>query len=172
VYIRPKFSGSNAMKVLGILICSCSFIPTDDKPVELPKDVFEISSSTIQMPLNIPADVKQKLKTGRLFVSTNKGKSWTHEKDFDSEDKEVFFDAPDDGLYWFAVQFLYKDGEEAPPKVAGLTVSMKVYVNTEGRTIKRLKTYSELLKENDEMLQTIETLKKRIAELEASQKSK
>ena len=80
------------------------------------------------------------------------------------------FNAPEDGLYWFAVQFVDKDGKSEPADLKKLHVDVKVFVNTSGKAVKMRKSYAELQSENDELRKKVEELEKKLAEREPSRK--
>jgi hypothetical protein len=84
----------------------------------------------------------------------------------------VTFTAPEDRLYWFALQLVYKDGHSEPADVEDLQANMKVYVNTTGRTLKVRKSSGELLQEVEELRTKVERLEQRIKELEAERKAR
>src|ERR1700723_2860213 len=99
------------------MLASCIlllWVSQNPDPIELPKDVHEFRNLYFGLPVNFPPESKAKVKTVRLFVSFDKGKSWAHEKDYSSEEKLVTFTAPDDGLYWFSLQIVFEDGKEVP----------------------------------------------------------
>jgi hypothetical protein len=62
-----------------------------------------------------------------LFASADKGKTWKEvdtispkEVDTISPDEDAFvFHAPEDGLYWLAVQTLGRDGKAEPSELTG-----------------------------------------------------
>jgi hypothetical protein len=136
-------------------------------PVELRKDEFEIQSRRFAMALMFQTDKKDNIECIRLFVSEDRGKSWKHEKDYKSPVEKVTFTAPDDGLYWFAAQIVFKDGKRQPGELDDLEPAMKVYVNTQRRTMKVRKSYEELQREVEELRKTVEKLQKKIKKLEA-----
>lgn len=122
------------------------------------------------MPLLLDPARQAKIKLIRLFFSEDHGKTWQHQQDYDPTDKQVTFTAPRDGLYWFTLQVVLKDGKKEPANKRDLAPSMKVLVNTERRALKVQKTYAELQREVEELRKTVEQLKKRIKELESNRK--
>jgi hypothetical protein len=79
----------------------------------------------------------------------------------------VTFTAPRDGLYWFAVQTVRKDGRREPVNLDALAPVRKVYVNTERKPVKAQKFYDELQREAEDLRKAVEQLQKRIKELES-----
>ena len=141
-------------------------------PVKISRDVTEIQTRRFALPIRYKADQKSKIERVRLFVSQDRGKSWQHEKDYKPTAEQLKFTAPDDGLYWFALQIVFKDGKSEPAKLEDLEPAMKVYVNSERRTLKVKKSYGELQSEVEELRITVEQLQKKIKELETKRKSK
>ncbi|MDY3553465.1 hypothetical protein R5W24_002567 [Gemmata sp. JC717] len=92
-------------------------------------------------------------------MSEDRGRTWRHEGDYGADTKLIRFDAPDDGLYWFGLQVVFKDGTATPADVKQLKADRKVFVNTNGRPVVMKKEYAVLQAEN-------EALRRRIAELE------
>jgi hypothetical protein len=142
------------------------------EPVELHKDEFEIQTRRFAMSFMSQTGKKDNIECIRLFVSEDRGKSWKHEKDYKPTVEKVTFTAHDDGLYWFALQIVFKDGKSKPDELDDLGPVMKVYVNTERRTIKVRKSYGELQREVVELQKTVQKLQKKIKELEANRKPK
>ncbi len=141
-------------------------------PVELYKDEHEIRTRHFALPLMYQTDKTDNIKCIKLFVSEDRGKSWKHERDYKPTADKVTFLAPDDGLYWFAVQIVFKDGKSQPDELDELEPAMKVYVNTERRAIKVRKSYGELQREVEELQKTVEKLQKTIKKMEADRKPK
>jgi hypothetical protein len=141
-------------------------------PLELPKDVYEIQRRRFAMPICVNRDGRDKIEKFRLFVSEDQGKTWKHEKDYKLSDNLVLFAAPRDGLYWFAVQKVLKDGDSDPAERDDLVPAMKVYVNSKRRAFKVQKSYEELEREVEELRMTVEQLQKKIKQLESDRKPK
>ena len=97
---------------------------------ELPKDVIETKYLTFVIPVQVSPEGQKEIKTLRIFVSVDRAKTWKHFKDGKPGDKEFTFTAPRDGLYWFAVQVVRKDGTVEPGAVTDLTPNLKVFVNS------------------------------------------
>src|SRR5262245_20217616 len=137
------------------------------EPIELDKDVEEMPTRDFAMPLRLAPDRKERVERIRLFVSEDRGKTWKHEKDYKPSDTEVVFSAPRDGLYWFALQVVLKDGKSEPPKLEELPAAMKVYINSQRKALKPKKSYEELQNEVWELRGLVEELRKRIKRLES-----
>jgi hypothetical protein len=73
----------------------------------------------------------------RLFYSEDQGKSWRLAKESAPTKDAVRFSAPRDGLYWFALQVIWKDGSKKPPALRDLLPAWKVYVRTTANGVER-----------------------------------
>lgn len=96
-------------------------------PIVLERDIVDFPSVKFRIPYIVDADAKAKADHIRIFVSTDQGKSWKHESDIEPGE-DLKFQAPRDGLYWLAVQTVWKDGRTSPVEVR--SASVKVFVNT------------------------------------------
>ncbi len=149
----------------GIVVIAASFaLPV--QPTELPKDAWELEAREFLLPLRVKQDAEGQIERIRLYMSQNGGKTWTHVKDAKATDDNIRYKAPKDGLFYFALQIVYRNGKCEPAELNQLTAQQKVYVNTEHKTLKPQKSYEDLQSEVEELHKTVERLKKRVAELE------
>jgi hypothetical protein len=109
---------------------------TSAKPEQLGEDVSVIETRSFALPLMIRPDLKDRIDNVRLYVSQDSGKSWVHHANAGTKETSIRYDAPRDGLHWFAVQVVFKDGKTDPADEKGLLPSQKVYVNSERKPIK------------------------------------
>jgi hypothetical protein len=141
--------------------------------IELPKDVHEIRTRQFAMPLRFDPDRRAKIEKVRLFVSADQGKTWKHKKDYKPRDKQlIFFTAPRDSEFWFALQVVFKEGDSEPAEPDDLAPAMKVYVNSERKALKAQKSYEELQHEVEELRRTVKQLQMKIKQLESARKPK
>jgi hypothetical protein len=157
------------MHGLAFALLGLGFVP---EPIELSRDVVVVEARQFDFPVEINPEFKGKIKCVRLFASEDKGKTWKHKKDCKPTDKHISFTAPRDGLYYFALQVVFKDGTGKPEDVADLTPGMKVYVNRERKPVKDPKSYEELEREVAELRKTVKQLQKRVKALEGDRKPK
>jgi hypothetical protein len=92
-------------------------------------DVWDVNCRSMRFPLSVEAPRRDAIKKLLFYVSTDCGRSWKKVAEAEPSAKSFRFDAPGDGVYWFAVQVLMKDGTEEP-KTADLSPSMKVHIDT------------------------------------------
>jgi hypothetical protein len=124
----------------------------------LPRDVVEIQTRSIAIPVYVDPVRQQNIDSLRLFVSEDRGKTWRRQAECKPSEKEFTFVAPGDGLYWLAIQIVPKDGTTEPAKVSDLQPTQKVYVNTERRPIQRDKSYGELSEEVSQLKEAVKRL--------------
>jgi hypothetical protein len=66
----------------------------------------------------------------RLYVSTDQGRNWKLSTRAAPDAKQFRFNAPQDGLYWFAVQTVDKQGSLQPRAESDLKPNLKVIVDS------------------------------------------
>jgi PDZ domain len=133
----------------------------------LPPDVVEIQYRTIGIPFYVEPGKQNDIECLRLFVSQDRGKTWQRQAECKPNEKHFHFVAPDDGLYWFAMQIVGKNGAPEPAKVSDLLPIQKVYVNADHRDIKHDKTYGELSEEVTQLRAAVKRLCSPVAEPDA-----
>src|SRR5262245_275843 len=116
----------------GLTLFLC--IPFISNP-PLEPEVELMRERNFKMPLIINRQ-KQEMASLRVFVSTDRGKSWKHVKDYTANAQWAVFQAPGDGLYWCALQILFKKGKAEPADIRDLNAVMKVRVDTKQRVLK------------------------------------
>jgi hypothetical protein len=140
--------------------------------LELPSDVAEMRARHFAMPLQIDSERREKIERIFLYVSEDRGKTWTRKADYKATDEKLNFTAAKDGMYWFALQVEYSDGKKEPSEATDLTPAMKVFVNTERKPVRVQKTYDQLQCEVKDLRKMVEELQRKVRELEADRKSK
>src|SRR5262245_5034422 len=131
-----------AVAVLGLSLAQ-------DPTKTLPEDVVDIPSRQFAFPLNIQPGRKDGIAVIRLYVSEDRGKTWKQSAEGKPSDDRIEFTAAQDGMYWFALQVVLKDGKREPKEVSELRPEMKVLVNTAKKADRppKPKTNEELQRE-------------------------
>ncbi|MBY0524471.1 MAG: hypothetical protein K2R98_13780 [Gemmataceae bacterium] len=113
-------------------------IQDQGEPLSLADDVTEMQTRSFGLPVAVDAQRADRIRRIEVFVSEDRGKSWSLHMTCSSK-KDVFsFTAQQDGEYWFAVRVILKAGKEAlPPDLSDLCPAQKIYVNTAKRLIVR-----------------------------------
>jgi hypothetical protein len=109
---------------------------SSSKPLEVESDVNEIQFRNFNIPIHIDPARQKMIDKVRLFVSEDSGKSWKHFRDYPPRETTARYSTSRDGLYWFAVQVVDRDGNK-DPQDENLEAAMKVYVNSQRVVIKR-----------------------------------
>ena len=148
------------MYVIALAALSC-FLSSNLR--KLTSDVTVIEQRSFRIPVNLDDERKDKIKELRVFFSEDRGKSWRHAGDFEPTADGAVFNATEDGLYWFALQVVFKDGTSEPADPKRLCVDTKVFVNTSGKPVAMQKSYAELLRENEELQKKVKELEKKLA---------
>lgn len=105
-----------------------------DSPVA-DKDVIPIKIRKFNIPTGLDSKEKALLEEVRLLVSRDQGKTWKKVQALPAEEGVRFpFTAPENGLYWFAFQYVLKDGTETPTDPRKLVPRLKVLVSAEEAT--------------------------------------
>jgi uncharacterized protein (TIGR03067 family) len=100
---------------------------------ESPGEIFEIDTRHFAMPLRFEPSQAAMIERVRLFVSEDRGKTWKALEEYRKTDENVTFMAARDGLYYFTLQILLKDGTKDPMDLKDAVSVMKVRVNTQGK---------------------------------------
>ena len=93
------------------------------------KDTVETHAQIYEMPFVLDRDRRLVVDRVVLYVSDDGGLTWKRHSDY-KPGEHLSFEAPHDGIYWFAVQTVEKDGTTKPAR-RNLTVVRKVYFNTQ-----------------------------------------
>jgi len=155
--------------MLGLALTLCFALP--NAPIPLEYGVIELPARKMSIPILYNADRLNEIESMSAYVSTDRGKTWKLLRECKPTDTEVPFDAPRDGLYWFALRVVMKGGHAEPADVNELQAAQKVYVNTAKRTVLKANPSPEdWKKEIAELKAQVTRLQKRIDELEAQRK--
>jgi hypothetical protein len=103
----------------------------------------------------------------KVHVSDDFGKKWRHFKDLDITAQDVALTAPKDGVYWFAIQAESKEGLLDPLTTKDLKPAMKVWVNSERKSLKPNSETADLHGEVARLREIVEQQRKRITDLES-----
>ncbi len=88
-----------------------------------------LKDRSIAIPCNLtanPADVQEVV----LFVSIDQGRQWSRAGAIRPSDRFFAYQAPTDGVYWFNIAVVYKNGSQVPADIAQTPVQQKVIFDT------------------------------------------
>src|SRR5262245_29101500 len=124
-------------------------------------DVIVTERRSFQIPVFLD---DPKVKEYRLFVSRDRGKSWTEIAKGRSDQPAIPFTAPADGMYWFGIQTIRNTGDLVPAQVKDLQPLAKVEVKA---TLSREEQLIQGLRHEISRLQRdVLLLERRLTELE------
>jgi hypothetical protein len=104
--------------------------PTPAAAQEVARDVLYSNYRHFRIPFQAGPG-KERLKQLQLFYSTDQGRTWQPSA-VAPPDQEFFrFICTQDGLYWFTVQTVDRDGRAFPATLEGAQPSLKVVVDTQ-----------------------------------------
>jgi hypothetical protein len=129
--------------------------------------VFTVPSRTFQIPLRVEEGRRAELQEVLLFVSTDSGRSWETAGRVGPDRDSVAFTAPRDGVYWFTVAAVGRDGKQSPADLTGASPMLKVCVETAGKDAPEAAPPADLEQEAARLRAAVEQMEKRVAELEA-----
>ncbi len=113
------------------IVLSTLVLPIDT--VELPSDVTVVDRRIFQLPVMTRPESRNLLEGIRVSVSNDQGKTWALVELAKPTVYAVSFESTRDGMYWFAVQTVGKNGKILP---ANPQPDLKVFINSAGRKIK------------------------------------
>jgi hypothetical protein len=92
--------------------------PAPSEPVKPALSTVTTNKHQFHLPVLISAADRSRLSHVRLFVSTDKGKTWKVHAEGRPDTTAFQFSANRDGAYWFLVQTEDKGGTRYPPDPA------------------------------------------------------
>ncbi len=131
---------------------------------------FTINDKNFKIPIYVDPERLPEIKQIRLFVSTDKGKTWKQIKSVPVGKGSVNYYAPKDGLYWFKIQAVRKDKQLDPEDIDEVPPSLRVLVQTTGEARQSPespeKEIAKLRAHADSLQMEISDLRGKLAELE------
>src|SRR5437870_4868192 len=100
-------------------------------PAGLPPDVYTMRDRHLQIPIRVNDARRGDLVELVLYVSTDQGRTWTGAGKVKPTQDAFNYHAEKDGLYWFSVQAVDRDGKYDPPDIAQVPPALKVMIDTQ-----------------------------------------
>jgi hypothetical protein len=95
-----------------------------------PADVVHLNQRNLQIPITLQPERRNDVQEMRLFASSDQGKTW-QQADVKAPDKEAFvFYAPADGLYWFRVALVTRQGKQEPDNIMQGPPDLKMHIDS------------------------------------------
>ncbi len=134
---------------------------------DTPSDVEHLDTRAFQIPISVQPSQKSEIRELQLFTSTDLGKTWEKSSAVGPDSDCFEFVAPTDGMYWFAVRVLKKDGAFEPRNLSAanhLKVEIKKAKPVSGK--KGNKSVEELKARVEALQQELQQIQKRLEEIE------
>ncbi|HMP01895.1 MAG TPA: hypothetical protein PKC45_05275 [Gemmatales bacterium] len=107
------------------------------------EEPFYLPDREMKIPVTLPPAAKGEVEKLALFVSSDEGKTWRQEVTLPPSGEAVgmgfHYIAPTDGLYWFNVAYINRQGKMEPADIGAVPPQMKLVVDTQ-RPIVRVQT--------------------------------
>lgn len=100
-------------------------------PAAPPSDVWTMRERNFEIPIVVNEARRNDLVELILYVSTDQGRTWVGAGKAKPTQPAFKFHAEKDGLYWFSVQAMDRDGKYDPADIAQSPPAMKVVVETQ-----------------------------------------
>jgi hypothetical protein len=95
-----------------------------------PPDTYTMRNSNLDIPIRFNEAKRAEVKEVELHVSTDQGRTWTFVGRAKPDQQAFRFHAQGDGLYWFAVCTVDKNGHRDPEEIASAKPALKVLIDT------------------------------------------
>jgi len=96
-------------------------------------EVVELTTRDFMIPVMVDPNRRGEVKELLLYVSDDEGKSWELVRRVNPDSKAFVFNAPRDGVYWFSVAAIDKQGRQDPADITRTPPGQKVRVRTTGK---------------------------------------
>ena len=109
-----------------LLVC---LIAPDWQPAPVDPTVYTVQQRAFRVPVQIESR-RGEIEQIALFVSTDQGKAWRETGVISADEDSFRYVAPNDGVYWFAVQIVLKNKTKEPAEPKLLEPALRVAVET------------------------------------------
>jgi hypothetical protein len=131
---------------------------------------LEFATRDVRLPTGSDPDRVKGWDKVRIYVSSDRGKTWASAGEYAPSASEVRYQAPRDGEYWVAAQFVRTDGRAEPAGPEGLTARWKVRVETTRPSVRPDPPPADLREEAIALRREVERLRQRVRDLEAGKR--
>ena len=116
--------------LLGGLLCLSRPCYVSAQPVGDGPQTFHEQRRKFFIPFDLPGVEPSELRKLQLYVSENGRTNWVPDATADPAKRGFNFETRSDGVYLFAVQVEYRDGERVPDQARDLVAMLRVVVDT------------------------------------------
>jgi hypothetical protein len=96
----------------------------------IPPDVYTMRNRNLEIPIRTDQSKRAEIRELVLYVSTDQGRTWTQAGLVQPDQETYKFHAPSDGLYWFNVCAVFRDGSRDPEDISAAPPKLKVLIDT------------------------------------------
>ena len=104
-------------------------------PGQAAPDLLPFNQAKMEIPIRYDPALKNDIKDLLLFVSNDNGKSWNQYAIAEPNSDKFLFTAPADGMYWFNMMIVDKNGRRDPPDVYKVAPGLKVLIDTKSPVV-------------------------------------
>ncbi len=110
------------------ILLSCLLLAASDGAAEEPS---YMNTTQIEFPLNIAKERRHEIRDVVLYVSRDEDRPlhWERANSIPLDKTNFKYEAPGDGVYWFVIQTVWKNGKLDPPKIENVQTGLKVVVD-------------------------------------------
>jgi hypothetical protein len=124
--------------------------------------LIRIDTRSFAIPVHVAEYHRANVESLRLMVSVDSGTTWKAGGQVKPDAEFFVFTAPVDGVYWFAVQLILKNGIKSPSTLGRAEVGQKVLVETA-----RDRVQNRSVKEPTEIASRIDRLREEMQKVQA-----
>jgi hypothetical protein len=156
---------------LSLLACLAVLVPAHAAD---PDQHYVMDMRKFDIPIVLPDDGDRRAEIDRLilYVSIDRGKSWQKVAEAQVTARFFHFSAPQDGVYWFNVQAILKNGRADPNEIGSLPPALKVVVETNGPLEPLAVKKEDLEREIAALRAVLRKLERQLTELEDKKTSR
>jgi RNA polymerase sigma factor (sigma-70 family) len=132
-----------------------------------PDIVFRTELRKVRLPVDILAEQRDTIKEVQLYASADEGKTWWEAGRIGPDGDSFDFEAPRDGVYWFSLRTIHRDGTAEPRDLSSLSATLKFQMGAaKQRPGSPQQSIEELNAEVKVLRQQLRQLEQRLAEME------
>lgn len=95
-----------------------------------PEKLAAFRTRSLKIPVNFKPELRSQIREVRLLESQDMGRTWSQRAVIDPKESEFNVSFDNDGVYWFTISILDKDGRQEPLDPAKAPVGLKVLIDT------------------------------------------
>lgn len=106
----------------------------------MPPDVFPMKDRNFEIPITIAEGQRDRIRELQLYVSSDEGKTWNQHSVVPPDKSAFTYFAPTDGMFWFKVRTVDKQGNQEPSDIYKSDAVRKILVDTLPPSLRLVKT--------------------------------